>query len=139
MEEQLISFETAKLARDEGFDWKTFPCYIIENKELNYDAMWENWNHNQYDDVVSAPSQSFLQKWLREKHGIHITIGKVDIDIKRGYVLKIEGAGSFQPHWNKKVIDKQRGIYSDENLICGTYEKALEKGLQRALKLINHD
>jgi hypothetical protein len=54
MEEQLISFETAKLAKEKGFDF----IYIIDNELTNH----------------SLITQSLLQKWLREKYDIHIEI-----------------------------------------------------------------
>ena len=54
MEDTLISFETAKLAKEKGFDF----IYLI-NDELT--------NH-------SLITQSLLAKWLREVHNIEIAI-----------------------------------------------------------------
>ena len=55
MEEQLISFETAKLAGDKGFQSNTTNIY--------------DWVQG-YEMV----SQSLLQKWLREVHKLSINI-----------------------------------------------------------------
>ena len=59
MEEQLISFETAKLAKEKRFDL-TKLGYKEENGEII--------------DTYSTTTQSLLQKWLREEHKIHIVI-----------------------------------------------------------------
>lgn len=55
MREQLITFETAKLARKKGFYTNT---------------------HNLYDWIegVEIVPQTLLQKWLKDKHNIEIAI-----------------------------------------------------------------
>ena len=67
-----------------------------------------------------APTQSLLQKWLREKHKIHITI-----------------FSSSQESWMFRITKPNQmlteGIYGEDFI---TYEEALEVGLQEALKLI---
>lgn len=116
MKEQLISFETAKLAKEKGFD-------ITINKLYDIKGNLGSINCNNKCHNFSAPTQSLLQKWLREKHEIHININTfyfTDID-KFGY----------------EVEDI---VSPNESLILsgtqGDYEEALEKGLQEALKLI---
>lgn len=60
--EDYVSFETAKLLKDKGFDWncksKRFypePCYDQESP-----------------DGIYAPTLQMAMKWLREVHNIHI-------------------------------------------------------------------
>jgi hypothetical protein len=130
MEEKLIKFETAKLAKEKGFDWKVLNHYRdgeSYSKELINGGTWYNmncskeqklWNCNLY----SAPTQSYLQKWLREVH-------------------KINNLNIF-PDGNDNYVP-WRGLLTMDNLYLfhkelkfKTYEEALEKGLQEALKLI---
>ena len=97
MTEQLISFETFNLAREKG---------------LIYNVLTE---------YTKRPTQSFLQKWLREKYNIDIWC----IPIYKG----------------KKTFHYQLAVESDNILNqtmerYKTYEEALEFGLQEALKLI---
>ena len=66
-----------------------------------------------------APTQSLLQKWLREKHDIHITITSISQE-------------SWQYHIQKPK-DKLGDNYEED---FENYEEALEVGLQEALKLI---
>lgn len=137
MEDKLISFETARLAKEKGFD-------IPQNKMYSYGKdMFEyidkvkfhdgtkhqcsetpyNWNDGKSQTATkyfSAPTQSLLQKWLREVHKIHIDICYQD-DVY-GYYYK-----------TTTIIDNTE---SDESIGFNTYEEALERGLQEGLKLI---
>ena len=122
MEEQLISFETAKLAKEKGFDlYQTFsywegeltphtPGYALEDGKTSQENYF---NFERY----YAPTQSLLQKWLREEHNIHLIAYKnINID---GY------------DWCYITTDGITNINSYK-----TYEEALEVGLQEALKLV---
>ena len=114
MEEQLISFETAKLAKEKGYDfgyyWRT-----IEERHNNKECL-VNYLH----------TQSLLQKWLREVHNIYIEVIASLDDNKIFYEswINVFKKGSF------KEISLDVKMYSEK------YEEALEIGLQEALKLI---
>lgn len=114
MREQLISFETAKLAKEKGFD--ELCCYSFETENNFYETV-KPWKNSEDSTEYAVCTQSLLQKWLREEHKINITItyaGKYIIKIKKGY----------------------GGIYELFNEIFDTYEEALEAGLKKALELI---
>jgi len=136
MTEQLISFETAKLAKEKGFDWVSYTYYYNSDDyeeypndniyiyRLGYNKSNKETNSNyDIDEAVSAPTQSLLQKWLREKHGVlvestHYTANHFTFKIyERNSIIKIVKLGSVD------------NLYD-------TYEQALEKGLYAALKLI---
>ncbi len=107
MKEQLISFETAVLAREKGF----------REFSADFDYMNRYKNSSQVDKWL--PTQSFLQKWLRDIHGIHVNcIFSNRIDI-RGYFYG--------------VIESKD---AENNHVYTHYEDALEAGLVEALKLI---
>ena len=73
----------------------------------------------------SIPTQSFLQKWLREVHDIHFEIKPVfEVNEIRPYNIVI-----FKNLYGKNF--EYRIIGAED-----TYEKTLEVGLQEALKLI---
>ena len=112
MEEQLISFETAKLAKEKGFNWKV-SLHYESNGNRFFDKV--ECNFNNVELICSAPTQSLLQKWLREVHKLIITIDHVT---SKGWCYRIQ-------------INN-----SDWSIYFKTYEEALEKGLQEALKLI---
>lgn len=132
MEDQLITFETAKLAKEKGFDWD---CrYAYDNDEYfdpgidwkgeefftNYDII--NASNNGYNAYL-APTQSLLQRWLRECKDIIVTIDynytKEGMKCKYTYEIK-----------NSCPIKIIFGEY------YGKYEQALEIALFEALNLI---
>ena len=144
MKEELISFETAKLAKEKGFDWG---CRHLSRDEFDGEipdidelrdfvkfkfASNKTIGRNEY----TRPTQSFLQKWLRKVHGRHIVL-----------------IPTITSHWTFKDVrviseidnDAIKGVKSISDLppyknVSGqdfsTYEEALEKALQEALKLI---
>ncbi len=118
MEEQLISFKCAKLAKEKGFNIECFAYYY--NNKLKFISEENPGNCNEWDDSCTAPNQSLLQKWLREKKNQIINISYFP-EAKGDYkynVLTRRGAGWIGT-----------GKYK-------TYEEALEEGLLDALKLI---
>jgi hypothetical protein len=135
MTDQLISFETAKLAKEKGFDIGSFNYgYLINKGRLSTFEGSYNFNIGQYDNCyISAPTQSLLQKWLREIHNFFICIkcdGKSKFDF-HGYPLNEET-------WTGQR-DKEYGFGPEigaKPYRFNSYEEALEIGLQEALKLI---
>jgi hypothetical protein len=114
MKEQIITFETAKLAQEKGF---------VGPMGEGYDF---NGNAVLYRGRAPYPSctQSLLQKWLRETHGVAVII---DTDIALSWIWKI-----YSLHPNASF---QGSLISDQ-VWCDFYEFALEDGLLTALKLI---
>ncbi len=155
MKEQIISFETAKLAKEKGFYIPTYTAYINgkfhenENEPNGYDgydlASKENWNRKgwtftkngegcygcqgspKYFEAYTVTTQSLLQKWLREVHNIHIQIQVLG--------QFVDGTNKFYCQVVEFGENKWVSKYVSSKLIY-TYEQALEKGLQEALKLI---
>lgn len=123
MEDELISFETAKLAKEKGFDEKVRAVFRVwhevaqerkyHNRAYNYNGA--NWDGDK-DQFYSRPTQSLLQKWLREEHNIDFVI----IPYPRGYEFMIFN--------NSEESTRYR--YSGYT----TYEEALEASLFEALK-----
>ena len=74
MEEQLISFETAKLAKEKGFipsDGITCKSYLQDGR-VGYQTIWDlDLKYTCLEDHIIAVTQSLLQKWLREKYSIY--------------------------------------------------------------------
>lgn len=112
MKEQLISFDTAKLAKEKGFNIWTEYQYV----ERNGNIIVSKDHISEIDEP--APTQSLLQKWLREVHNIHIEIRK---EWEDGIYLGFE-----------YLIEEEDG--NTQGLTYKTYEEALEVGLYQALK-----
>ena len=155
MEEQLISYETAKLAKEKKIYMYTDHWYEntretgnttkpygyntnyirdeIELESMDYPGEegitdYINVQENKDHDIISyekgfyfAPTQSLLQKWLREEHNINIGLT----------YTSIIDSESTRNYWTWRLHYKTN-MYGNKD----TYEKALEIALQEALKLI---
>ena len=121
IKEQFVSFETAKLLKEAGFD---VPCF---NQYTDRGTVWhcdcpENFNKSQC--VTSCPTQALAARWLREVHGIHIFSNYFFEDETWFYVIV-----------DLKESDEVRAIHPDIRSYQSS-EEALEAGLQKAIKLI---
>lgn len=114
MKEELVSFKTAKLAKEKGFtDWseKGEMCLIkSKNKTSSY---------------LIFPTQSLLQKFIREKHSMDIVpIPSYTKDTT--WSVQVEDFTNME---NGFLLFDSKTEYS-------TYEEVIEEGLFQALKLI---
>lgn len=161
MQEQLISFQTAKLAQENGFPktffntaWYNELGTLLGRTDLNKNgqtfseaypdepSFYGNAIKEEHKKEFSlkfykAPTQSLLQKWLREVHNINIKIDDF-IDDETGI------------EWDFEIVLigtdlDEKGNYVPLISYCmdnnplrkfKTYEEALEEGLYQALKLI---
>lgn len=134
MKEELISFETAKLAKEKGFrgigDY--YYCFEINGKApFEIDAAHCHRVGREELETFEAPTQSLLQKWLREEHGIYIYVDpKTTVTMTPTYVRCNCSWVMFK---NGRLVNSKR---VDGLKVNSTYEEALEKGLYEALKLI---
>ena len=146
MKEHHITFKTAKLAKEKEFNEYVRGLYEYslteqhdpeggtsgpfgwEKGEVNFhnDPIKNNYPGLDYSNeswvMYAAPTQSFLQKWLREQHSIHIAI-------------------LHQNSFYEYVIDSYnyptvKHYESDDNIVYRSYEDALESALEFALGLV---
>jgi len=137
MKEELISFKTAQLAKKKGFTIPVVSYYNTlgehEFKAINVPNTKEgslvanviyDYNNHGHSNLYSAPTQSLLQRWLREKH-------KIELSVYRSMEM---------PSGKKYGCEVERWIDGNTedlgNLYTFTYEEALEQGLIEALKMI---
>lgn len=122
MKDTRINFETAKLAKEKGFDIKTkYSWYVPDNSKPIIEKHKPDGLY-----YLSCPTQSLLAKWLREEHNIYVSPREsYGFD---GTTLEIVCTvnGVFVNH-----NFKDKPINRFEN-----FEEAYEIGLQEALKLI---
>lgn len=122
MKEQLVSLQTAKLAKEKGL--KLNYCrelfYPDPDKEGEYvtNECSHDWEFIEDKDWYSRPTQALLQKWLREVHNLIVIIDWGPLSEKYSYEIYHNG--------------KDYGV----EYVNVTYEEALEEGLIEALKLI---
>ena len=68
--EDYVSFETAKLLKEKGFNEKCGPYYILNGTLIN--GVIIEGKHNVHENNFSAPTIQMAMKWLREEKGVAV-------------------------------------------------------------------
>lgn len=72
--EDYVSFETAKLLKEKGFDEETRGYYPIKGDATGRLMFSSEYNHNHSQVQISAPTIQMAMKWLREVHHYYIQV-----------------------------------------------------------------
>jgi len=140
MKEILITFNTAKLAKEKGFKGiETDNVYYDPNEEpinrLLLTGTATRYKGNNWF-IYNAPTQSLLQKWLREKHNIDVVILPERYKDGINYLVQAQKWDlTTNEKSNPNFVVKASYWFNDNNEYP-SFEEALEKGLQEALKLL---
>ena len=135
--EEICTYEVCKLAKAKGFQLDCIGYYDFEGEfRFNYESAISNkertFCHNKYNNIwhrglTDAPTQSLLQRWLREEKGVTICVDIFD----DGWFFDIS-----------TFYKQDTGIYevdipyksSNVSPVFDTYELALEDALKYALQ-----
>ena len=157
MNNELVKFETAKLAKEKGFNiptrilyeyalttqidpetnepkgafgWKEGECKLVDQYMINNHKDVDFSNDDWY--LCSAPTQAVLQRWLREVHNINVFLSF------KPNIKKWDFIPYYMTMTGKEYIKYNAEYYKLHiGRMYNTYEEALEEGLIEALKLIN--
>ena len=146
IQDEIVTYEVAKLAKEKGFPqdvdrWMgelhsaMNSNYYNHKGELNGDCIEIIKRKIQKEEVpkefelVAAPTQSLLQRWLREEKGIHISIDR-DLDFNdKDYIYE------WQASHKKELGDGcYRIITASDMEFYPTYEETLNAALKYALE-----
>ena len=121
IEESYVSFETARMLKEAGFDVSCTSQYTDNG------FGWDNLsrvNYNSCESLFSRPTQALAARWLREVHHYAVCVW-----------YSAEHEKWFHAHGDldNMMFDEE---YSISDFIYDSYEQALEAGLQFALGLI---
>ena len=139
MEEQLITFYTAKVVKEKGCKLKLFGkgfTYTDEKGNKFWTNIWGGISGNENTKPVLNCTQSLLQKWLRREHDVFISINTTSEYFNPGGQ---EGDDEYLPIHKYRIIkniDNYKYDVIDWSESYEFYEEALEKGIQKAIKLI---
>lgn len=124
--EETCTYEIAKLAMEKGFPLQKVikqdgRAFFYELPQSHPD--WANC------DAWYIPTQSLLQRWLREEKGIHINIDR-DLDFnEKDYIYE------WQASHKKDLGDgRYRIITASDMEFYPTYEETLNAALKYALE-----
>ena len=118
--EQFVSFDTAELLKEAGFEANLKTRYVEEEKDewAFWDSGTKRSDYNYFDDTIACPTQALAARWLREVHNIDVM---VDVYNRDYYVCNVY---------------KNKHLMIIRNMVTSSFEKALEEGLCEAIKLI---
>lgn len=123
--DEICTYDVCKLAKEKGFPQHIGDdAYVVENE---YDDKYEVGCCYSiqfipdYLPTITAPTQSLLQRWLREEKGIIIELKYSD------------DTESFRPFWSWQIYNTL-GITLEIGEPNTTYELALEDALKYALE-----
>lgn len=123
--EEICTYEVAKLAKEKGFNVPTHFAYNENCRRAMYMELCLNRNTKD-SRSISAPSQSLLQRWLREEKGIHISINyQQGVD---------EECPSYDYSVYRWPINTEAFVSEEWKDGYSTYELALEDALKYALE-----
>lgn len=133
MEEKFVGYKLAELAKKKGFNiiqrFSNEASLYNKEKEHAFYANYGFFGSGYNKGYISAPTQSFLQKWLRDIHKIHITVDYSNEHNKHHYVV-YRNSNEYIHNITQELIDNDTFTYID------TYEECLEEALYKALSLI---
>lgn len=109
--EDYVSFETAKLLKEKGFDEYCPESYFKMDKTLKKSGFseWEKVNE------IKAPTQSLTMKWLREVYNIDVSI--IPLRSHKEYLPRVES-----------------DITSYDAIPCRKHEEAAEAAIKYCLE-----
>ena len=125
IEEQFVSFETAKMLKEAGFDVECDWFYINDGSVDTGIVVrsTSTRDHNMGTGFLSRPTQSLAERWLREVYNVAI-YSLYDDDMEQWFYV----VDAFTK--NPVINGFQSGSEYDD------YESAFEDGLREAIKLI---
>ena len=124
IEESFVSFDTARMLKEAGFEVPCRSYYELEDGEIVRKDSIGSSDYNAYEDTVcSRPTQALAARWLREVHGVYIEIHHR----VTGYVYFVIKIESNELLAIPTISDKMQ---------FDIYEEAFENALRKAIKLI---
>lgn len=141
-----IKIETAKLAKEKNFNYSTEKYYFPKDSRKGYNifhkdkqfgsdkTVGELYTEGYLQLTFPAPTQSELQKWLREEHKLYITA-----------IPHKSKEDKVRLNWFYSLVDDRNNL---DNIFCNAddlgasqqgwhvYEEAVEAGLIEALNKI---
>lgn len=124
--EDYVSFETAKLLKEKGFNANLLVCYTPDGL-FSRSYRIKTYTNKSEDSAVECicPTLQMAMKWLREIHKLHIQIWILEDE---GYWFDIEKI--LNDHY------KHKSLYSTglEEIYFGTNEEATEAAIRYCLE-----
>lgn len=127
--EDYVSFETAKLLKEKGFDGENRDWYNTEGfiEEIGVDDGIDSTAHEDiFNNVIPAPTLQMAMKWLREKHDQNVTVKAHNNIARRKTIYYAEVQNLSEP--------AEKGFCVNGCIFKDTYEEAVEYTIKYCLE-----
>lgn len=124
--EDYVSFETAKLLKEKGFDWECRDYYNTDGHFYSEDFK-SNWNYGREAiTMFSAPTLQMAMKWLREKHNQNVTV-KAHNNVARLKTI-------YYAEVQNLSVPAEKGFCVNGCVFKDTYEESCEAAIKYCLE-----
>jgi hypothetical protein len=134
MKERLVSFDVALIASEKEFNHVKANCY---GDNMAYDTGFEKGKLIQSGNALNyilAPTQSLLQKWLRDEFDIFVSVKRIPTGSDEwDFSYAIEYLPRDKRDVKRRCLEFMNSYTSQR---WNNWEDALEEGLKEGLKFI---
>lgn len=136
IEEKYISFETAKMLNEFGFDNNLNNLWYDENgnkfDEYHYDIS-RNWRVKDHQKVYQCPTLEVVNYWLKDKYHLHISVIPAfgEYETMPGGYFEDTFEGWQLTIYNLSTCDVK---YFKQNSYFKTYESGFDFGIKYCLE-----
>ena len=116
IKEDYVSFETAKLLKEKGFDEICFNVYTGTNNNYYPPFINHEFTLKEETDYFTIPTLQMAMKWLREVHKLYM----------------YTAFAGMEEVWFSRIYDKNKHLKDLDNF--KTYEEACEAGIKYCLE-----
>lgn len=132
--EQYVSFLTAKLLKQAGYDWETEHYYstygsVEEPNNGRYDLDYNSFG----DEFYSAPTQAVAMRWLREVKGYCVEATAIHGTKYMGKFYIQKDSREFSVCDGYQIIND---LKEPKKKLFDTYESAIEETIQICIEMI---
>ena len=130
-----VSFGTAKLLKDRGFDGLTESYYYDDDSSRLCFGLNSNYNcgRGSYVNRIAAPTLQDAMAWLREKEGVSVDVETTADSEDCDYEFGPTPRDFFTYEWKLTWINGSVVSLGDT---YGTWEEAVEDGIRYAAETI---
>ena len=126
MTEDYVSFETAKLLKERGFNWEVHRSYLVNDNvfipgDINDVPLRK--------DAIRIPTLQMAMKWLREVHRLHVAVIPNSFDFEHQDVQ--DGWGCEVMHLSDLSYDSNYEFFEKK---YSTYEEACDAAIKYCLE-----
>ena len=130
--EDYVSFETAKLLKEKGFDEECVYFYDWDEEDEIYRICSNGGSCNEarFPSYYSMPTLQMAMKWFRIEHNIHIEPHIVKTKYSYGYMPNYINLKELKQHFPFDEVD----FSNVDKYVCITYDKACEVTIKYCLE-----